>query len=72
MSVAKIVVVTCDGMDFDEPNPMRAKRCDATFSGEPSEPRDVVIHRAKISGWSVADGGAWHYCPTHSEGRTTP
>ena len=71
MSVAKVAVVTCDGLDFDEPNPMGAKRCDAMFTGEPSEPRDVVIHRARNTGWSVADGGAWHYCPTHTTRETS-
>jgi len=63
MSVSKIVVVTCDGIDYDEPDPLRAARCGAMFAGECSEPRDLVIHQAKIAGWSVTDGGAWHYCP---------
>jgi hypothetical protein len=67
MSIAKIVVLTCDGLDFGKPDPRRASRCAATFAGERSEPRDVVIHRAKIAGWSVTDGGAWHYCPTCTE-----
>lgn len=64
MSVNKIVVVGCDGLDPNETNPYHAKRCPAFFLGEVAEPRDVVIHRAKNHGWNVKDGGAWHYCPT--------
>lgn len=71
MSVSKIIVLTCDGMHFDEPNPLRAKRCDATFVGELAEPRDLVVSRAKKAGWSVEGGGAWHYCSRCTQARPT-
>ncbi len=67
MSIAKVVGLTCDGMDFEEPNPLRAKRCDATFVGELAEPSDLVVSRATAAGWLVRDNGAWHYCPRCAE-----
>lgn len=68
MTILKAVVIACDGLNVTAgEDPLRARRCGALFSGVPSEPRDVVIHRAKHGGWTVTDGGAWHYCPKCSK-----
>lgn len=64
MTILKAVVIACDGLNVSAGGePLQAKRCLGVFAGVVSEPRDVVIHRAKNAGWTTRDGGAWHYCP---------
>lgn len=64
MTVSKVVVIECDRRGPWAGNAFHLVRCTTTWSGEVSEPRDVVLAAAQRAGWQRE--GGYDYCPAHA------